>query len=277
MGGVVNMSWAATSWASKVKTGSPAIKLVLLTLANFADDEGYCFPSQKTIAEITECGERSIRRYLDRLESMGIIKRVRRHRGDGARMSDGVYLCMGNLPAKLTTGQSDHRPNDAKPSGQALAAQEPPDEYPDSKQVHDPSGDGPREMTPPSSSPAKNKRKAIDYTQEFEEAWAAYPKREGSNNKRKAFSAWNARLREGVAPEEMLAGVKRYAAYCAAKDATGTQWVMQAQRFFGTDREFENDWSVAQRPSGTIQRRASTHGGYDKIDYSRGIEPDGRF
>jgi len=152
------------------------------------------------------------------------------------------------------------------------------DVKPDSKQViHGPSGDGPREMTPPSSSPAKNKRKAIDYTQEFEEAWSAYPKREGSNNKRKAFSAWNARLREGVAPEEMLAGVKRYAAYCDAKDATGTQWVMQAQRFFGKDREFENDWSVAQQPSGAIQRRASTHGGYDKIDYSRGIEPDGRF
>lgn len=278
------MSWAATSWASKVKTGSPAIKLVLLTLANFADDWGYCFPSQKTLAEITECGERSIRRYLDQLESMGIIKRVRRHRGDGARTSDGVYLCMGNLPAKLTTGQIDHRPNDAKPSGQALAAQEPSDEYPDSKQViHGPSGDGPRELelTPPSGSPAKKKRTAIDYTKEFEEAWSAYPKREGSNNKRKAFSAWNARLREGVAPEEMLAGVKRYAVYCDAKDATGTQWVMQAQRFFGKDKEFENDWSVAQQPSGkpssATQRRASPHGGYDKIDYSRGIDQDGRF
>jgi hypothetical protein len=273
------MSWAATSWASKVKTGSPAIKLVLLTLANFADDEGYCFPSQKTLAEITECGERSIRRYLDKLESMGIIRRVRRHREDGSRTSDGVYLCMGNLPAKLATGQIGHRPNDAEPSGQALAAHESSDEYPDSKLIHGTSGDGPSELelTPPSSSPAKNKRKAIDYTQEFEEAWSAYPKREGSNNKRKAFSAWNARLREGVAPEEMLAGVKRYAAYCDAKDATGTQWVMQAQRFFGKDREFENDWSVAQQPSGATQRRASPHGGYDKIDYSRGIDPDGRF
>lgn len=146
-----------------------------------------------------------------------------------------------------------------------------------------PSSDEPRELelTPPSGSPAKKKRKAIDYTQEFEEAWSAYPKREGSNNKRKAYSAWNARLMEGVAPEEMLAGVKRYAAYCDAKDTTGTQWVMQAQRFFGKDREFENDWSVAQQPSGkpssATQSRASPHGRYDKIDYSRGIGPDGRF
>lgn len=126
------MSWSATAWASKVKTGSPAMKLVLLTLANFADDEGYCFPSQKTLAEITECGERSIRRYLDKLESMGVIRRVRRHRGDGSRTSDGVFLCMENLPAKLTTGQIDHRPNEADPTGQALAGHESPDEASDS-------------------------------------------------------------------------------------------------------------------------------------------------
>lgn len=127
------MSWAATAWAEKVKTGSPATKLVLLALANFADDEGYCFPSQKTLADITECGERSIRRYLDHLEEMGVLRRVRRHRSDGSKTSDGVFLAMNCLPANLTGGQSDRRPTDAKPTGQAVAGHEQPDESPESK------------------------------------------------------------------------------------------------------------------------------------------------
>lgn len=125
------MSWEATAWAQKIKTGSPAAKLVLLALANFSDDEGYCFPSQKTLADITECGERSIRRYLDQLELMGAIQRVRRHRGNGTRTSDGVYLMLDLLPANLTTGQFDHRPNGLGTTGQAVAAQEYPGEQPD--------------------------------------------------------------------------------------------------------------------------------------------------
>ena len=230
------MSWAATSWASKVKTGSPAIKLVLLTLANFADDECYCFPSQKTLAEITECGERSIRRYLDKLESMGIIRRVRRHREDGSRTSDGVYLCMGNLPAKLTTGQIGHRPNDAEPSGQALAAHESSDEYPERS----------NNRKAPTFNPSTGKIENIP--DEVIAKWAeAYPAIDVKQEIARA-EAW------------LLANQKnRKSDYLRFL----TNWLSRAQ-----DRAPRVDDS---------KRRAPTHGGYDKIDYSRGIAPDGRF
>lgn len=234
------MSWAATSWASKVKTGSPAIKLVLLTLANFADDEGYCFPSQKTLAEITECGERSIRRYLDKLESMGIIRRVRRHREDGSRTSDGVYLCMGNLPAKLATGQIGHRPNDAEPSGQALAAQESSDEYPER------SNNRKARVAKPTFSPSTGKIENIP--DEVIAKWAeAYPAIDVKQEIARA-EAW------------LLANQKnRKSDYLRFL----TNWLSRAQ-----DRAPRVDDS---------KRRASPHGGYDKIDYSRGIDQDGRF
>lgn len=88
----------------------------------------------------------------------------------------------------------------------------------------------------------KPKAKAKGYPEEFEACWKEYPKREGSNPKPKAFSGWKARLKEGVTQEEMLAGVKRYAAYVRAKGDEHTAFVMQAQRFFGTAREFENAW-----------------------------------
>lgn len=79
----------------------------------------------------------------------------------------------------------------------------------------------------------------------FESAWKAYPKREGGNPKNKAHSSWKARLADGVTAESMMAGVVRYAAYCKVKGSTGTSYVMQAVRFFGTERAFDNDWSVS--------------------------------
>lgn len=100
----------------------------------------------------------------------------------------------------------------------------------------------------------------------FEAAWKAYPKREGANPKNKAHSSWKARLKEGVTAEQMMAGVARYAAYCDTKGSTGTSYVMQAVRFFGTERSFDNNWSVA---SGVIVPKGRHHG-LDQIDYGSG-------
>lgn len=85
------------------------------------------------------------------------------------------------------------------------------------------------------------------YPQEFELAWQKYPKRPGSNPKRQAFKAWKARTKEGYDPAHMLAGVVRYAKFCKETDKTGTEFVMQAVRFFGPSCEFENEWSPPAR------------------------------
>jgi hypothetical protein len=98
----------------------------------------------------------------------------------------------------------------------------------------------------------------------FEAAWKAYPKREGANPKNKAHSAWKARLKEGVTAEAMMAGVARYAAYCQSKGNTGTEYVMQAQRFFGKGREFENEWTA-------IAAKPSRHHGFNERDYTDGL------
>ncbi|HFU2176866.1 TPA: phage replisome organizer, partial [Escherichia coli] len=46
----------------------------------------------------------------------------------------------------------------------------------------------------------------VDYPDVFEQVWREYPLRAGANPKKSAFSAWKARLREGVPPEAMLDG-----------------------------------------------------------------------
>ena len=85
---------------------------------------------------------------------------------------------------------------------------------------------------------------STDYSPAFEEAWQAYPKRSGGNNKLSAFKAWNARIKQGVKPETMLEGVKRYAAFMASEGKIGTSFVKQAATFFGPDKHFDEAWLV---------------------------------
>jgi hypothetical protein len=80
----------------------------------------------------------------------------------------------------------------------------------------------------------------------FAAAWAALPRRDGSNPRNRAAHAYAARLKDGIAAEAMYAGAVRYAAYCDAKGMTGSVYVMQGVRFFGAGCEFLEPWRVEE-------------------------------
>lgn len=86
------MSNTALHWAWQQTTGGPAQKIVLITLADLADEEHSCWPSPTYISENTEVSERSVRRHLKHLEAAGLIRKERRYGGYGARLNDRYYL-----------------------------------------------------------------------------------------------------------------------------------------------------------------------------------------
>jgi hypothetical protein len=88
---------------------------------------------------------------------------------------------------------------------------------------------------------APSKKARGEYPEEFEAAWQAYPDRPGKS-KADAHKAWAARLRDGADAEAVLAGVKRYAAYCAAC-ITDPNYVKQPTTFFGPGQHYEADWT----------------------------------
>jgi hypothetical protein len=104
----------------------------------------------------------------------------------------------------------------------------------------EPSASDELELTPPDT--PKPNPSATPYPDDFEAAWSAYPKRAGGNPKKSAFKAWSARRKQGVPAETMQAGVERYAQFIRAKGDERTEFVMQAQRFFGPNAEYDNDW-----------------------------------
>lgn len=72
------MSMRLMVQAMKIKVGNSARKLVLLKLADNANDEGECWPSYANISAQTEMSERSVMRHVLVLESAGMVEIIRR-------------------------------------------------------------------------------------------------------------------------------------------------------------------------------------------------------
>jgi hypothetical protein len=84
------MSWQATAWAEKQKTGSSARKVLLMVLANYADENGVCWPSQETLKVGTELSEDTIQRQTKQLVRLGLVSVTRKPKRAG-RWSGLLY------------------------------------------------------------------------------------------------------------------------------------------------------------------------------------------
>src|SRR6185312_4192146 len=56
---------------------------------------------------------------------------------------------------------------------------------------------------------------------------------------------------------DLLAGVERYQRFCATTGKVGTEFVMQAVRFFGPDLYYQETWEVAAQPGGAADDEAT--------------------
>ncbi len=107
------------TWAYAQDIPLSSAKFVLVTLANYADEDGYCFPSQQTLARDTSQTDRNVRRHLELLEAAGILIRERRHDKNGHRKSDGFHLVgYKSLPDNLSTRDEGLPDITAEPTGQ---------------------------------------------------------------------------------------------------------------------------------------------------------------
>jgi hypothetical protein len=85
------MSIKAINWALELSI-PPTPKLVLVVIADYADDKGYAFPGADTIARRASISERTLTRVLADLEANGYLERERRSLINGNRTSDGYHL-----------------------------------------------------------------------------------------------------------------------------------------------------------------------------------------
>lgn len=135
----------------------PTEKLILIILANYADEKGSCYPSVKHIADI--CGLKDvkhIRTILRDFESKGLLRIESRRKADGGNLSNRYHLkiegCADTLPPK-----------------------------------HTPPLTGPHPPTLQVSTPPNTKEDTKEDNNSFEEFWNLYPRKVGKHKAKEKY------------------------------------------------------------------------------------------
>jgi DNA-binding transcriptional ArsR family regulator len=187
------MSARAITWAWEQSAASSGEKLVLIALADRADEDGHCWPSAEWLGTKTGLNERSVRRHLDSLEKRGLLARVRRHRADGTL---GVYDYY--LSVEIMVGTTGHpRPVDHR----TPAPGSPPDTGARAETTIPKTSKGTTDVVP--AAPA-----------DFDKFWEAYGRKVG---KKAACGQWDRHVRGKVDPEMVIAAAAAYAAVTPVK------------------------------------------------------------
>ncbi|MBJ8343007.1 helix-turn-helix domain-containing protein [Antrihabitans sp. YC3-6] len=92
------MSWKAVDWATDADVGSPTLKLILILLANKADERFSCFPSIRTLMSESGAGRSTVLRALKTLEGDGLVTRRAQFHDSGAQRSSRYFLNHPDAP-----------------------------------------------------------------------------------------------------------------------------------------------------------------------------------
>lgn len=195
------MSVRALTWAFE-RPISGNEKVVLLALADHADERGICWPSIAKLSERSCVSERTVQRILLKLVEMGLLEVVPQEDSNGRTSSNRYQLCMVGEGVKLS------------PPGDTVVTLE-----------------GDTVVTPyePSEGTINNPYKS-PLDEEFAEFWAEYPKRTPNPQKPAKESYIRAR-KKGATHDEIMAGLRAYALSRAGQDpaytAQAVTWLNQ--------------------------------------------------
>jgi Helix-turn-helix domain len=78
-------------------TNEPAVLLVMLALADWANDEGFCWPAIESIGKKCRIGPRTVQRILRELKATGLLEVT----GKGGRNKPNLYHLM--VPERVTS------------------------------------------------------------------------------------------------------------------------------------------------------------------------------
>ena len=101
------MSMRLMVQAMNCKVGNPARKLVLLKLADNANDDGICFPSYQYIADKCEMTRRSAISHIEYLIKMGLVSKKERKNKDGS-ISNLYFLHLDQGSENFALGGSEN-------------------------------------------------------------------------------------------------------------------------------------------------------------------------
>lgn len=211
-------------------------KILYGRVTSLADREGYCWASNRYLAEISRCGERTITRLLTQLEDLGFIETEVLPSDKKGGRERRIYI--GNRAAqcvdKIGYTSQFCREGIAK-NGETLNKIDKDSLY-----------------IPPKSPRKKRKepREVPDWKPErFERFWKFYPK-EGRKDKQEAMDAWDELRPSDELLAEIAAGLTRLMKTDLWKAGKGIPYVCRFLR----KRRWEDAESLEDEPAGHSQQ-----------------------
>lgn len=116
------MSMNLMAQAMSIKVGNPLRKLVLIKIADNANDKGECWPSYQHVADHCECSKSAVRAHIEALIKMGLLTKENRlgvNNGKG-NTSNLYYLTLDNpVPSESISpcAVKKHSPMPSKSTG----------------------------------------------------------------------------------------------------------------------------------------------------------------
>ncbi|TQR87674.1 helix-turn-helix domain-containing protein [Mycobacterium hodleri] len=102
------MSWKALNWSLTVEVETSMMRLVLMLLANRADETFSCYPSNRTLASEACAARSTVIATLGKLEKQGLIQRVAQYHDSGARRPNSFLLNHPDAPHRRASPDLGH-------------------------------------------------------------------------------------------------------------------------------------------------------------------------
>jgi len=206
--------------AMKTKVGNPLRKLVLIKLADNANDMGECWPSYQHIAEQCEIGRSTVKVHIRELEKAGLLRREFRRKGE---------LNQSNVFHLTLAGRADPAPGGGTAGNPPGAAGDPG------------GGAGAAPRTSHSLEPVKEPKPVCTDAPEFEQFWKLFPKKKGRKD---ALKVWTKLNPDADLQAVMLTALAKH---CVSRDWTKEQgqYVPLATTWLNGER-----WHDVLQPAG---------------------------
>ena len=177
--------------ACKTKTGDAMAKLVLISLADRAKDDGTCYPSHQTMANDCETSVSTVQRKLKLLEKLGLISKI--NRSVDGMLTSNLYRLPDVAQGYnvMTTDRSDglydrsERPMDRseRPGGTVTVTEETPIETPKNQNTS---------------------ARGAGLSDVFESWWKTYPRKIGKSYALTAFKKLKAFERDAMLADDLV-------------------------------------------------------------------------
>ena len=223
-------------------------KLILIGLADRADEQGSCYPSKRDLANIAVCSEKTVQRTIQTLQEKGFMK-VQARAIDGRQTSNRYFLSLDRMMQAMVFSRGDTMSprvgHSDSPEGDTMS--------------HEPHI-GTSHLT--SQKEPHTLRAAVSETagELFEQFRAAYPASRRKTEVKQARSQFTAALKKVDSPQVLIDAAAAYATYCQVQ-GTEPRYIKGMWRWLRDERwmdEYEANQQFMSKAS-RMRARMGVH------------------